>query len=72
MTKYHFFDIGEEQFSCEVDFDFKNRHLWYSNNNNECLFMIDRAKGFRTKEACEKYIKTRVKAVCKKLLKGLE
>ena len=67
----HYFDIGPEQFTCQLTNIYTNRYLWYSGDyNHDTLFHIDSGKGFRTKEACENYIRTRVKITCKQLLKG--
>lgn len=75
MTKHgdtHYFDIGPDQFECIYDEDYKKQPLWYSSGNNyNYLFNIDTDKGFRSKEACENYIKQRVKITCKKMLKDL-
>lgn len=68
----HYFDIGDRQFSCEYDTDYKKMPLWYTTNvNDNFVFKIDTERGFRTPEACEKYIKQRVKIACKQMLKHL-
>lgn len=67
----HYFDIGHKQFGCIYHFDFRKRWLWYTlATNYNSLFNIDVDKGFRTKEACEKHIRDRVRITCKQLLKG--
>lgn len=68
----YYFDIDTHQFSCYYDTDYKKQPFWYSSLCNENdLFEIDVNRGFRTPEACESYIKHRVKQTAKKLLKAL-
>lgn len=69
--KLHYFDVGNDQFSCVLDYDYKDRWLWYSSNTIDDIFEVALGRGFKTPEACEKYIKKCIKKTCKDLLKGL-
>lgn len=68
----HYFDINGLDFCCELDYDYKERWLWYVEETLPSLFGCDKGRGFRTKEACELYMKKHIKSTCKHLLKGLK
>ena len=65
------FELGKTTFYCSHDTLQNNRYYWYSHciyNQND-LFDIDVNKGFKTKEACEAYIRKQVIKWCKETLK---
>ena len=74
MSRYietHSFQINNSDFLCSYEIADNGRYYWYSNceyNPND-LFDIDVNKGFKTKEACEAYIRKQVIKWCKETLK---
>jgi len=68
----HYFDIGNTQFVCRLEDEYShNGHSYWMPDNNSG-FNIDFCRAFRTKEACEKYMKSMVKKTSEEMLKCLE
>ena len=66
----HYFMIGSYPASCNREALNKNNFYWCTSvDNTNDIFDIDLLKGFRTKEACEKYVRRQIIKFCKQVLK---
>jgi len=67
----HYFYIADMQFSCDREEWGLNNHMYWLPSVDICSdWGIDTKKAFRTKEACEKYIRKQVIMVAKEILKS--
>ena len=66
------FRVGEDDFKCKFDEDYKVQGFWYVDNDYLAdTFEFDIHRGFKTKENCEVHMRDCIKKKCKKLLRGL-
>jgi len=70
--QFHNFWIGTEIFSCSLESNYSDNGQSYWMPDDDSDFRIDHTKCFRTKEACETYMRKEVEKTCRYILKHLK